>query len=731
MSSDGTIAAWCPACGKELQRRYARCTNPGSGTERMATPVFVEINALTQYLVGVPTFVEFRILNCSDEPLSLDSLEVKLANRVLEPGLYAETPAQEIAPGEKQPLLLDRKVDFGIDTVMPGEYSLDIELAYTHQEKQSRLKARHPVRFSQPLDRRIYVYDYTTKTFHKYEGGHLPEVETAYSVRIGEQTVQDQRVMHLCRMKQDSGLRFVPLLARLAADDAKPEAPWTETETVACEKCGALLKEGGAFCHACGHRLQRTLSPSLSNKTETQGYCPHCTFPRGRLKGRYRYCPVCGNAIDMHMSIAPLPSYMVGVQTRTNVRIRATAREPLRVNRIRAFIGEKNAPLECGFLEDVNYGMELEPDESADVTCLVYCPPGDKTGDRKLTLELEYACGERLCKLSGATHIRVIPGAEKLGTIIHQYGAQTVEMAGDAVMSQGTWSINQADSIPEDKREAFMKKLAELAEVPEKPLPLHTVTISTSGPAITWEPSHRAAVWFIHEDVQHRYCISTMYHPESGQFEPVSFGRKLNANTFRLYEVEDILDRKGKGEKSGSISWSRISSIQWVVRPASETAGVGLEFTHRSTSNTSFVGKAKKLSLGETALLGLHESIECKRKGAGQPIIGLRYGAHALPFRVYEAARNRARAALDSMTYPPERLPEWPGRLGGYRLNRLHSLTGELFPQKRDVQMLEAYLLIPAWITIGSAPSACVVIPAENVAPIHAYLLHVDGYFFI
>lgn len=726
MVSDHTLAGWCPVCGEEVPRRYPRCTK-----DRTPTPLFVEINALTQYLVGVPTFVEFRLLNCSDEPVTLGLFEASLGGKTLEPGIHPESPGLQIAPREEQPVVLDRKVDFGIDRVMPGEYNLEIELVYAHEGKTSRLNASHPVRFAQPLDRRIYAYNHATKSFDTYEGRELPEVEPMQLERTGEQTIRDHRVMHLCRMKQDAGLRFLPVRMCLATEEADSEPSWVEAKVPACEGCGALLREGGLFCHACGHKQAKAVEGQTPTEAETEGFCPYCTFPRGRLRGRYHHCPLCGKPIDAHVSIFALPSYMAGVQVKTDLRIHGTSRDPLHIRSIRAFIGERSSPLDCAFLEEVNYGIELAPDENVDLPCLIGFPQDEKAGDRKLTIEIEYDCRNQVCRLSGSTGIRLLPGAEKLGTIIHQYGAQSVNMAGDALMSQGAWNINHADSIPLDKREEFMRKLAELVDVPERPVHLHTVAVSALGPSITWEPSHRATLWFMNEGSHHRYCIANIYRPESGQFEPVSFGRNKELNPLRLLEIEAILERKEKEKPAANMSLSMVSKIQWVVRVSPEAASVGLEFTHRSTSNTSFVGKNRKLGFGDSVLLGLHEQIECRRQREAKSIIGLQYGAHALPFPAYESARSKARAALDAMTHPPEHFPEWPARIGGYRLNRLHSLTGEMLPEKKDLQTLEAYVLLPAWATIGSAPTACIVVPDESVAPTHAYLLHVDGYFFI
>lgn len=726
MVSDHTLAGWCPACGQDVPRRYPRCTK-----DRTPTPVFVEINALTQYLVGVPTFVEFRLLNCSDEPVRLESFVAKLAGRALEPGIYEEQEGQEITPYEEQPVIIDRRVDFGIDAVIPGEYNLEIEVAYTFQGQRSRLSANHPVRFAQSLDRRIYAYNHATNSFETFEGLELPEAEPVHLERTGEQTIRDQRVMHLCRMKQDAGLRFMPLRARLIAKESDSPSELEDAYVLACEECGALLCDNGDFCHACGHKHSKGMMGPAPAESETGGYCPHCTYPRGRLRGRHRYCPLCGKPIDAHVSIFALPSYMAGVQVKTSVRIHATARDRVRISRICAFIGEESAPLECGFLEDVNCGIELTPDDDVDLPCLIGFPQDEKAGDRKLTLELEYQCRNQLCQLSGSTVIRLLPSAEKLGTIIHQYGAQSVNMAGDALMSQGAWNINHADSIPLDKREEFMRKLAELVDVPERPVHLHTMAISAVGPAVTWEPNHRATLWFTNQGIHHRYCIATMYRPESGQFEPVSFGRNKESNPLRLIEIEDILERKEKEKPAANMSLSMVSKIQWVVRVSPEAASVGLEFTHRSTSNVSVVGKNRKLGFGDSVLLGLHEQIECRRQREAKSIIGLQYGAHALPFAAYKPARSKARAALDAMTHPPEHFPEWPGRIGGYRLNRLYSLTGKMVLNERDLQTLEAYVLLPAWATIGSAPTACIVVPDESVAPTHAYLLHVDGYFFI
>ncbi len=737
-----THQAWCPNCGERLNHRFPLCTVDGS-----PTPLYVEVNVLAQYFIGVTTFVEFRLINASETPLELEKFDVSLGGRTLEPGVYPETSGQTLHPGEDQCLVLDRKVELGISDAVQGEYELRVSAAFIFEDKRFTMAGRHPIRIAAPGNRQVHAFDPGRQEFLAREDGEFPFGEPCELDSYGEQQVCMYQVVHIHDLKRRCGLRFVPLVMRYeTAAQGAPNGDPKRQGRVSCAACGATLIEGGVYCHACGSDLPRRAPIPKPPRSETVAFCPHCVPPRGLLRDRHRFCPLCGERIHLHLEIKAVPSFMEGVQVAMPVRFHKVCEEPVELRRFEVTLGRGEGAVPCDIDPFPGAGVRIADALPVEFHSLVYCPPGHKVGTRVIDFLVEYEAGGHACLLTGSSRIRVLRGDADKQTIINRFGPDTVE-AAESVVGLGAWSVN-LQGFSQDKINEFINKLTELSELSYEPVrfrmdqkaPLAVEPPAPPLPAAPdWPPAHRARIWFEHEGLKHNYCLLTTFSQQEGRYGAVRFGRSAKKVHVRLVEIERYLHRQStEQQQSGSsgkpVSRSSISQMQWEVTPVPEPAAYGaLHFEHLSASNRGRVTENKKLTRGHTCRLGRGEQIAIELFASDEPVLGLHYAANATRFEGLDEARATAREVLNTMKKTPPHLPEWPGNHGGYRLDRLFSLTGKPIEglEAYDSKTREVYILIPGWATLGSADSACVVVPGEGVAPIHAYLLHVDGYFFI
>lgn len=237
-------------------------------------------------------------------------------------------------------------------------------------------------------------------------------------------------------------------------------------------------------------------------------------------------------------------------------------------------------------------------------------------------------------------------------------------------------------------------------------------------PSPTWPATDSARLWFQSRGLMHNYCILAKRR--------VLFGRSQERVDVRLYEVERCLANLQRQAKEGMqqverSSGSCVGREHWLFEPMSNV----LRVTQLSGSNLGVTTDGKKLRQGASHVLGRNTAIMIPG------IIGLHYAANAPAFDALEDARVLACHILRGAALECDRSELWRGEYGGYRLSRLFSLTGAHLAGSENSQGLEAYVLAPGWLTLGSSPSACVVVPDGDVAPLQAGLFYIDGYFFL
>jgi TIR domain-containing protein/FHA domain-containing protein len=237
-------------------------------------------------------------------------------------------------------------------------------------------------------------------------------------------------------------------------------------------------------------------------------------------------------------------------------------------------------------------------------------------------------------------------------------------------------------------------------------------------PKPTWQAADRARLSFSHDGMTHNYCIL------AGR--AIKFGRTAGRVDVRLYEVERCMANLRRQAKEGvppdeQNSESRVAREQWLLEPLHDAVRV----TQLSRGNLGATSDGKKLQQDESCLLGRNQAITIS------DIIGLKYSANAPAFEALDDVRDLASHILDASLAETETLGLWDGAFGGYRIDRLFSLTGKSAEDFTESKGLESYVLAPGWFTIGSSRDSCVVIPDQKVAPLHAGMIYVNGFFFI
>jgi len=532
----------------------------------------------------------------------------------------------------------------------------------------------------------------------------------------------------------------------LAADDAfcgNCGAP------AGCPECGGRLAELGRYCHDCGAELDHGLELALAVVEEPRAYCPHCNQPR-RLARRYRYCPLDGNPIHLYVDVNELSLYMQGVRTQTEFRIVPMC-EGVTLHAFQVFLGE--TPLSPG-LHDIGPGIVLS-DISGPVQIdrLVHpaeagpgvdepCPPGDAM----LFMKVQYETGGMLYELTGRYGITVLPRDADAPTV-NNYIGDRVEQSGDGPKSGGAHSTTvnmDFRGIGGETRAAiYIKEVKEKQGLNYKPARLHVQNISPveqepprpKAPVPDWAPVNRARFFFHDGRLAHNYCVLSAWRDDLGAYGPVRIGRDPEWRDIHLREVERYYAEKVNSLQDGSPS--RVSRRHWEFGLLHDPKKPELiQFTHvkhggHPKRHQALIARGRALPEGQSCPQAIGDSVILKATDGAGELVGLYYAANApAPERLTEW-RKAAQGLLDRMSPRPPKLPEWNADIGGYAITRLLSLTGQPLPGQENWNTLEAYVLMPGWATIGSSRHACIVLPDPEVAGIHAYVLHLDGYYFI
>ena len=536
------------------------------------------------------------------------------------------------------------------------------------------------------------------------------------------------------------------------------------TGAISCPSCNEILLERGRFCHECGKELDAGVvikTPLIENP---QAYCPHCPQPRP-LARRYRYCIRNGHPIHLYVEVNELSLYMQGVRTQTEFRIVPVC-EQVTLLGFQVFLGK-----DCLLPGKHNIGARhliLEAEGPIQVDRLVHpaepvagvsekCPPGDAM----LYISLQYEAQGKQYELSGRHEIYILPRDADPHEVHNHFGSH-IQQIGDGPKSGGAHSYNldfrgvggdskAAAFIKELKKERLEKK----GELNFRPAALHVQKITpverkaprAAVPVPDWPAENRARLWFQCNGVTHNYCLLSTWRDDLGAYGPVRLGRDSKWADIFLREVERYkADKKTSQHQTGQsgLSFSRVSERHWEIALLHDPQSPHLiQVTNvkddrprangqpRTKRHDAMIAADKTLPEGKSCRRAPGDSIVLKAGDGAGNIIGLRYAANAPRFSKLAELYDAARGLLDRIPKKPAKLPQWPAQYGGYALSRLFSLTGEPIRGYDDEKTLEAYVLMPGWATIGSSRQACIVVPGEQVAGIHAYLLHVDGYYFV
>jgi hypothetical protein len=703
---------------------------------------------VAQYLVGTPTFVEFRIINVDPDqrPIRLERFDVHIGDPLLEPGVLTPYLPASVPYGEHTGIVVDRKVDLGIDRVTSGNQTLRVEAAFSLGNETFALQGTMPVVFDLPGAQRIHTPHFADTIGELWENGHVPEGTRFDLDRFGECDQETPEVAYIRELKRTAGFRFLPFPLKFVQAEYATKTPTPAPEVVRpaapartgleCPTCETSLAEWGAFCHACGAKLGA--APAfIPAPEEPLAYCPHCG-QHGPLQGPHRFCPHCGKSIPLYLEINEVALYMQEVSTFTEVQFRICHNLPVELLRFRVSLAGQELPEGGAYRVKPGYRFNpSHPTVRADRTVCPHladptrgsggCPPGDND----LEIELEYESEGKLYSLVGSFPIFVLEKEAPPTTINNHFGNIIQQTSGEAGYVGGSLQDYRVDFQGIGRSETpaqFVRRLKKELGLRFKPVALYIDTITDlererAWPrAPQWDPMPHARIWFDHNDVRHNYCLLA---------KPVLvFGRATENVDVRLYELEkcrvNVQQQAQRGIAPGERrSQSSISRHQWQVEPLPN----GLRITQLSQSNVADASGGKKLGPNDSMLLGRNELIEIPN------VIGLKYAANAPPIGGLEAAQAMAseivlrgegvlRGAQSGASATP-----WNGPLGGYRLDRLYSLTGEKVGDREDLKTVERYILVPGWVTVGSAADACIVVP--DSAPKHAVLLHVNGYFFL
>lgn len=737
---------WCPYCGGELTTGLKPfCTSCG---ERI--PLHVRANAVAQFLLDVPTVLEFQFLNPSDSPVSIERLEFFLDDARIPPEDYGFEQEVTIPPGGAP--VWNLSIGVASSHFGPGPHTLQVRISGDHGGEPFTFSGAYPIVIDEPGAQRIHVYDAREEAFNVFEGASLPDIEAVPATGIGEEAIYRPELAYIARLKAQAGWRFLPVPLRSDSVPRTPVAPSPVTAPYegsfeprgdhgyrpkvsgaaksTCPHCNASLVDIGQFCHECGRQIRDSfVAPTRLDKPNA--YCPHCQLELG-LSGQHRYCPYehhDGRPIHVHLQMDRLSMYLREVGLNREFYLHVSAPERVRIRRFdvalngvsqadgRNPLPESGVPLHPGM--DTVLHKHIEPEKEGG------------TRDEYLDITLVYDYGENRYTLRGREGIQVYdrPKDTKEFTQIINKHITVTEGAGATFYKGEDVSFDTGNMGENDIRQYLAQVERDRGRALD-PVYLRTYAVEpvpTLPPPPDWEPVDRASLWFEHRGMRHNYCVISA--PRA------TFGRSVDESMVRLIEVErtrrNIEQQIAAGVPRDKVkSKSAVSGSQWEL----EATGTGLQLTVRSRqSKHSRLAprdrqnrQAKWLEEREQVELGMGDCVEI------HDIIGLRYAAHAESPSEILSLLDQAREALAQGAVAPARSNgSWEGPLGAIRLDRMYSLAGKPVKGCEDLRAIEYYVLAPGWATVGSSSSACITIPGSGVQPHHAYLLFLDGYYFV
>ena len=441
------------------------------------------------------------------------------------------------------------------------------------------------------------------------------------------------------------------------------------------------------------------------------------------MREKHRFCPFDGRQIHVYLEVNEDPFYMENVQGSVEFRVVPVCERPVKILSFKASVDDKElrkGVKRLGTQRTWRPGFEPFSIERL----LRSSQPGRNVIEIRLVYEVD---GIRYT-MEGAYGIVALERKPDRQTFIATID-NSISQSGDGIISQAKYknrdldftgwggenkAIELIEELKKDRGDAYVPVEMSLAE---------ESTLRPRPPRVPdWSPMRQVRLHFAHGGVEHNYCLLADTR--------VDFGRASNMMV-RLYDVERSwaeLERQAKQgiplEKRRTMS--PVSGAQWRV----EATGNGVNVSQLSSRENAFRAKGALMKPGIAYRLKHHGSV-CVKNSDGIPVVGLEYAAHADLFDGVAKLFASAREILSHMKSPPTPERDWEGKFGGYRLARQFSLTGQSLEGIGKAQALEAYVFLPGWITIGSAPEACVVVPVAGVLPVHARILRVSDYYFI
>ncbi len=656
------VKAWCPQCGNPIGEYRPLCESTGA-----ETPLYVEINAVAQFIVGVPTFVEFRLINVSDRPLTVDSFQAFVGSRLVEGrGVCVDPAGQVLTPGTGNIRLADRKVALSAEEVQPGEHILRVAVAFHTEKQRAVLVGESKIVMDPPGTDRLHIYDPLAERVCDLDGVDFPGGESTPAVLYGEAHATDPRLDFIRGLKRAAGFRFLPL---------------------------RMTYEGGVVPGAVPECSDSPPSGAVMTPTsEARAFCPHCWPPKA-LPEPYGECPYCGKDIPLHLTINHVPFFMENVRTRVEFRLHATAREELRNLVFRALLDGAELPKGPHQL----WQPTLPPGEHVVIDRYLEPSASCGKGECSLTFELQYDAGGAAHHLTGAYNIVILPQNATRQQIVYQ-----LTISGHNVVFDDLNIPDRGFEKPDGATE-FIRDMVASRGPDFRPVELHAARALPRPMAPTAPPAERTCLTQMVGGVPHHFCIITK--------DGLAFGRKPGLVDIRLYHIADMM--------SGNLP--QVSRLQW--RVTLDREDLALEVL-ADTNPTYLLSTDRVLKPGAVHRLRRGEGIEIREH------IGLNYTARAPRFHGLDAAWRAIRQCLDTHAPHRNRIPEWCGEYGGYALTRRYSLApgGE---QAANCPGVETYVAAPGWVSLGASQDACIHVQGPGVLPLHACLLHMDAYFFV
>jgi hypothetical protein len=488
-----------------------------------------------------------------------------------------------------------------------------------------------------------------------------------------------------------------------------------------CPTCSCTLTQLGKFCHDCGAEIYGAMATMIPIGNP-MAFCPHCQYG---LSHQHAYCPVDGKEIPYHLEINELSLYMHEVSTKTEFRFTSSLVDTTTIESFDVKLGEESLQQgvnrlrrnhEFSSIVPVLVDELVYPREMNQSAGIVGCPPGATV----LSVHIVCQFGDKRYSLSAHHEITVMLRNSDPSSVVMHLGDVINSGEGSAVSTlrnKESNAIEMAQSAMQSNSVGdFINKMKAQEGLQYRPVKFFVDKMEdveeefTIPRKISWPSDEKARVYFEQNNRLQNYCLLARTE--------ATFGRQAGSVDVRLVEIEAAMERS-KNESDRSSSASVVSRKQWKM-VAKENC---VEVTQLS-SLTCRISPGRAFQKNAVADLGLNEFVEIPDN------IGLEVTAYERKSadlgKLYRKAIQYLKACKKSIETPGIKT-----LYGGFTLTRRHSLGPVPPVDLPDTKAAEYYVLMSAWATIGASETSNIRVTGDHVAPIHAYLVTVGGYYFI